>query len=182
MKTSESITEIAKALVQAQSAMGAVTKDSKNPFFKSSYATLNAVREAAMPSLIANGLTLLQPTVSRDGKLFVETVILHTSGEFISGETEAIISKANDAQSAGSAISYARRYGMMSLLGLAAEDDDGNAATGKSTPNSTEDKQGPVATKTAATVVPASAPVTKKVTFSKKAATTTSSGGSEDLI
>lgn len=131
MKTSTTIVNISKALLEAQKKMGAVSKDAKNPFFKSSYATLNNVREAVMPALNESGITLLQPTVSLDGKVYVETILLHESGEFISGETEAVLAKVNDPQSLGSAISYARRYGLMSTLGLAAEDDDGNSASGK---------------------------------------------------
>ena len=131
MKTSDSIVNISKALLDAQRKMGAVSKDAKNPFFKSSYASLNNVREAVMPALNESGITLLQPTTSKEGKVYVETILLHESGEFISGDTEAVLAKVNDPQSLGSAISYARRYGLMSTLGLAAEDDDGNSASGK---------------------------------------------------
>lgn len=120
---------IAKALLEAQKQMGNATKDSKNPFFKSSYADLNAIREACMPSLNANGIVVLQPTVTIEGKNYVKTVLLHESGETFESLTEIIYSKQNDAQSQGSGITYARRYGLQSLVNVGAEDDDGNKAS-----------------------------------------------------
>jgi hypothetical protein len=131
MNRSESITKIAAALVKAQSIMGNAIKDAKNPFFKSSYANLNAVREAVLPAMNANGISVLQPTVHVDGKSFVETILLHESGEFISSLTEVIVNKANDAQQQGSGISYARRYGLQSLANIGADDDDGESAVGR---------------------------------------------------
>lgn len=131
MKTSESIKSIAAALVKSQSEMGNAVKDSKNPFFKSNYADLNSIREASLPILNKNGITVLQPTTVVDGRAYVETTLLHESGEFLSSLTEIIYNKSNDAQSAGSGISYARRYGLQSFLCIGAEDDDANAASGK---------------------------------------------------
>lgn len=120
---------IAKALLEAQKQMGVATKESKNPYFKSSYADLNSIREACMPSLNANGIVVLQPTVSIEGKNYVKTVLLHESGETFESLTEIIYSKQNDAQSQGSGITYARRYGLQSLVNVGAEDDDGNKAS-----------------------------------------------------
>ena len=131
MNRSESIAKIAAAIVKAQSVMGNAIKDAKNPFFKSSYANLNAVREAVLPAMNANGISVLQPTIQVDGKSFVETVLLHESGEFISSLTEVIVSKVNDAQQQGSGISYARRYGLQSLVNIGADDDDGETAVGR---------------------------------------------------
>lgn len=131
MNRSESIAKIAAALVKAQSIMGNAIKDAKNPFFKSSYANLNAVREAVLPAMNANGISVLQPTIHIDGKSFVETMLLHESGEFISSLTEIIVNKANDAQQQGSGISYARRYGLQSLANIGADDDDGEGAVGR---------------------------------------------------
>jgi hypothetical protein len=129
MKTSESITKIASALLKAQMNMGNALKDSKNPFFKSKYADLNSVREACMPSLNANGITALQPMVNIEGKNFINTILLHESGEYLSSLTEIIYSKQNDAQAQGSGITYARRYGLQSFVNIGAEDDDGNKAS-----------------------------------------------------
>jgi len=123
-----------KALLKAQSQMGAIKKDEKNPFFKSSFASLNAVRAAVMPSLTDNGIVLTQPTVVVDGKQYVETRLTHAdTGEAAVSVTEVITKNSGDAQQAGSGISYARRYGLMSMLCLAAEDDDGEASVGRLT-------------------------------------------------
>lgn len=121
--------QIAVAFIKAQQEMGSAIKDSKNPFFKSSYADLNAVREACIPSLNKHGIAVLQPTVQLDGKSFVKTILLHESGETIESLTEIIFGKSNDAQAQGSGITYARRYGLQSLVCIGAEDDDGNKAS-----------------------------------------------------
>ena len=131
MNRSESISKIAVALLKAQSSMGNAVKGAANPFFKSKFADLNSVREAVTPALNANGIAVLQPTTTLDGKAFVETTLLHESGEFISSLTEIVTAKSNDPQAAGSGISYARRYGLQSFLSVGAEDDDGEAAMGR---------------------------------------------------
>ena len=120
---------ISKAILEAQKEMGNATKGSTNPFFKSKYADLNAIREACMPALHNHGISVLQPTVNIDGKNFIKTVLLHESGETFEGLTEIIYSKQNDAQAQGSGITYARRYGLQSLLNIGADDDDGNKAS-----------------------------------------------------
>ena len=120
---------IATALVKAQSEMSNPKKGNTNPFFKSKYADLNAVREAVIPILNENGITVLQPLVHNDGKNFVNTILLHESGEMMESFTEIIYSKTNDAQAQGSGITYARRYGLQSFVCVGADDDDGNKAT-----------------------------------------------------
>jgi ERF superfamily len=131
---SNAIDKIASALVQAQQEMGNASKDSKNSFFKSKYADLNAVREASIPALNKYGISALQPTVIIDGKKFVQTMLLHTSGQFISSLTEILMAKEHDAQAQGSGISYARRYGLQSLVNIGAEDDDGEGAVMRNKP------------------------------------------------
>lgn len=121
--------QIIKALLNAQKEMSNAVKGSKNPFFKSKYADLNAIREACMPLLNDNGIVVLQPTVQLEGKNFVKTVLMHESGETIESLTEILFSKVNDAQAQGSGITYARRYGLQSLVNIGAEDDDGNGAS-----------------------------------------------------
>lgn len=121
--------EIATALVKAQSEMSNPKKGASNPFFKSKYADLNSVRESVIPVLNANGISVLQPLVHVDGKNFVKTVLLHESGEMIESFTEIVFAKSNDAQAQGSGITYARRYGLQSLVCVGADDDDGNAAS-----------------------------------------------------
>ena len=134
---SSSIVKIAAALLKAQKAMGNATKGAKNPFFKSTYADLNSIREAAIPALNTNGVSVLQPTCVIDGKNYVETVLLHESGEWVSSLTDIVNGK-GDAQGEGSGISYARRYGLQSLLNIGAVDDDGEAAQGRQNVHSAE--------------------------------------------
>lgn len=134
MKQTESIAKLAPALLRAQRNMGAAVKDAKNPFFKSKYADLNSVREASHPALNVEGIMVLQPIVTLEGKNYVETVLLHESGEQISSLTEIISAKQNDPQAYGSAISYSRRYGLQSLLSLGTEDNDAEGAMNRSTP------------------------------------------------
>ncbi len=133
---SDSLAMLAPALVKAQMKMGVALKDSKNPFFKSKYADLNSIIDAAIPALNAEGIAVLQsPAVKllSDGSVSViQTILLHESGEFIAGESEVVASKANDPQSAGSATTYARRYGLQAMVTLKAEDDDGEAAMNRS--------------------------------------------------
>ena len=131
MNTSPTITKIAAALVQAQSEMGNATKDAINPFFKKTYADLNAIREAVLPVLNRNGICAIQPTIVIDGCDFVETILLHNSGEFISSLTRIVVDKVNDAQRHGSGLSYARRYALQSIVNIGAEDDDANKAVAK---------------------------------------------------
>ena len=128
METSQNIQDIAAALVAAQSEMGNALKGSANPFFKSKYADLNAVREAVIPSLTKHGISVIQPTITRDGRNYVKTVLLHTSGQYISGETEILYKEKDNPQAQGSGITYARRYGLQSICNIGAEDDDGNQA------------------------------------------------------
>jgi len=137
MNKSENIGKISIALVKAQSEMGSAVKDSKNPFFKSSYADLNAIREVTIPVLNKNGITVLQPTTVFEGKAYVETTLLHESGEFLSSLTEIIAAKQNDPQAHGSGVSYARRYGLQSFLCVGSDDDDAERAMGRSSAKST---------------------------------------------
>lgn len=128
MNSSQSIAKISAALVKSQSEMSNAKKGATNPFFKSKYADLNSIREAALPVLNSHGITVIQPTTIIDGVDYVETILLHESGEFISSLTKVVVGKANDAQSHGSGLSYARRYALQSIVCLGAEDDDANAA------------------------------------------------------
>ncbi len=131
MNKSDTITNISAALLKAQGEMGNASKGASNPFFKSKFADLNAVREATIPVLNLNGITVLQPTTVYEGKPYVETILLHSSGEHLTSLTEIIAPKANDPQAHGSGVSYARRYGLQSFLCIGAEDDDGEKAMGR---------------------------------------------------
>ena len=115
---------IYKKLFEAKKEIGKISKDSKNPFFKSKYFDINSLLEHVEPILQKHDLLLLQPIL--DGK--VSTVIIDVeSGDKVSSEISLLGLK--DAQKTGSEITYYRRYTAQSLLGLQAEDDDGNKAS-----------------------------------------------------
>jgi hypothetical protein len=130
--------QIATALLKAQSEMSNPKKGATNPFFKSKYADLNAIREAVIPVLNSNGISVLQPIVHTDGKNFVKTILLHESGELMDSLTEIVYNKLNDAQAQGSGISYARRYALQSFVCVGADDDDGQKAV-QNKPNATKE-------------------------------------------
>ena len=132
------MTQIATALLKAQSEMSNPKKGATNPFFKSKYADLNSIREAVIPILNANGISVLQPIVHVDNKNFVKTILLHESGELMESLTEIIYNKVNDAQAQGSGISYARRYSLQSFVCVGADDDDGQKAV-QPKPNATKE-------------------------------------------
>jgi len=119
---------IAAALAAAQSEMGAALKSANNPHFKSKYADLSSVVSACMPALNAHGIAVLQPTFDDDSGRYVKTILIHgDTGETLECRVPLIVGK-NDMQGYGSAVTYARRYGLMGMAGIAPEDDDGNAA------------------------------------------------------
>jgi hypothetical protein len=129
---SDTIEKIAPALHKAQGQIKAALKDSTNPHFRSKYADLSSVIEAVKPALQSNGITFLQGVHDAVDGVAVETMLLHTSGEWISSVMRIPAVK-QDAQGYGSAITYGRRYGLQSMCGVPAEDDDGNAATASTT-------------------------------------------------
>lgn len=133
MNKSDSIEKLAEALSKAQGAMKNAAKESANPYFKSKYADLASVWDACRKELSDNGLAVVQVPAMKDGKVVVTTILLHSSGQWIDGELELTPVK-DDPQGAGSAITYARRYALSGFAGIAPEDDDGNAASGKSAP------------------------------------------------
>jgi hypothetical protein len=125
MKKSESIKEIAVALNKAQNEMGGAIKSSENPFFNSKYSGLPEVIKAIKQPFADNGLSYSQFPIYADGMAGVETILMHTSGEWIESELLMPVTK-KDAQGSGSVITYARRYALQSMAGLPSEDDDGN--------------------------------------------------------
>jgi len=133
MKMSESIAELATALSKAQGAIDDATKTGLNPMFKSRYADLASVRAVIREPLAVNDLVVMQFPRTSDNCVEVETMILHKTGEFMSETLRLPVNKW-DAQGIGSAITYGRRYGLMSMLSIASEDDDGNAAVQRSAP------------------------------------------------
>lgn len=129
MKTSESISKIASALLQAQKAITFAAKDASNPFFKSKYADLPTVIDAIKPALNEAGIVFIQSaTPSESGMLALTTRLIHESGEWLEDVATAPLQK-NDPQGYGSAITYLRRYSLAAFTGLYQDDDDGQAAS-----------------------------------------------------
>ena len=126
MKTSESIKEIAVALHKFHGLMGKVGKDAVNPHFKNKYASLSNIIEATTPHLNAVGLSIIQLPCESG----LETMLLHTSGEYISSVSLTPCKDASNPQALGSALTYARRYALGAVLSLNIdEDDDAQRAT-----------------------------------------------------
>jgi hypothetical protein len=124
MTTSEQLNEIAAALAKAQGAMKNAALNKVNPHFRSKYADLAGIRDTVIPALTANGIAVVQ-TLDADAVL---TRLMHASGQWI--ESRCLIPAQADMQKMGSAITYARRYSLSAICGIAAdEDDDANAAT-----------------------------------------------------
>lgn len=130
MDKSESIKEIAIAMCKAQSEMGGAHKGANNPFFKSKYADLGAVVQAVKEPFVNNGLSYVQFPIEEGGRIGVETILMHISGEWMSCPFTVNLQK-QDAQGAGSAITYCRRYGLQAVAGIPSDDDDGNNASKK---------------------------------------------------
>jgi hypothetical protein len=131
MLRSDAINELAAALSKAQGQMVDALKDSSNPFFHSKYADLASVWDACRKPLSTNGLAIVQSVSCKDGIYSIETMLSHASGQFVS-ETLTLIVKEPTMQGIGSAITYGRRYQLAAFVGVAPDDDDdGNAASGK---------------------------------------------------
>jgi hypothetical protein len=132
MNKSNEIGKLALALSKAQSEIKGAVKDSTNPFYKSSYADLESVIEAIKKPMVANELSFTQLTKFNDtGFLLIETMIMHSSGEYMSGEYPVICKDMNDPQKVGAAMTYARRFSLASAFGVPQIDDDGNIAAEK---------------------------------------------------
>ena len=129
MQRSESINELAKALASAQAEIGTASKDRENPHFRSRYATLASVQDACRAALSRHGLSVVQLPGGEGQRVEMTTVLMHSSGQWISCSGTFIATK-GDPQGIGSAITYARRYQLAAIAGVAPDDDDdGNAAS-----------------------------------------------------
>jgi len=129
MQQSESIANLAKALSIVQGKLTYAAKDSANPFFKSKYADLESVWDSCRSLLSDNGLSVIQfPGEYFDGTMSLTTILAHASGEWMSQQMSVPVTKP-DAQGAGSALSYMRRYALSAVVGVVQADDDGNAAS-----------------------------------------------------
>ena len=127
---SEQINELAAALSKAQASITGALKDSANPFFKSKYADLASCWDACRKQLTDNGLSVMQTTDIVADTVVVRTTLAHSSGQWISGILP-VKAKDDGPQAQGSGITYARRYALAAMVGLAQIDDDAEAAQGR---------------------------------------------------
>ena len=129
MKTSETISKLAIALLQAQKGIKFATKDATNPHYKNRYADLPSVIDAIKEHLNNAGIVYIQtPSPSDPGYLALTTRLIHESGEWLEDMATVPLPK-SDPQGYGSAITYVRRYALSAITGLYQDDDDGNGAT-----------------------------------------------------
>jgi len=124
---------LAGALVRAQAEIEGAVKGSVNPAFRSKYADLASVIDAVRPALAKHGLAFIQEVTERDHGVYVETVVVHESGEMYRCGKLPIPAPKQDPHGYGSAISYGKRYSLMAALGVPSADDDGNAAAASKT-------------------------------------------------
>jgi ERF superfamily len=129
MMMSQEIGELATALAKAQRQIKSAPKDAVNPHFRSRYADLPAVFDACREALATNGIAVSQIPIAVDGRQMLRTFLLHTSGQYLAGDYILKPTK-DDPQGMGSALTYARRYSLSSMVGVTSDDDDdGNAAS-----------------------------------------------------
>jgi len=130
MMQSENINELGAALAKAQAVITGAKQDKANPYFKSRYADLSSVWDACRKALTDQGLSVVQTTQYNEQNLLVlMTTLVHSSGQWIKGQMPVLTTK-QDAQSMGSALTYARRYALAAIAGVAPDDDDdGNQAS-----------------------------------------------------
>lgn len=129
IETSAEIAALAEAMAKAQAKLEGAVKDSNNPHFKSKYADLASVWNAWKDCGPANGIAVMQfPGECADGRMQMTTLVTHSSGQWIRSTLSIPLGKV-DAQGYGSATTYARRYALAAAVGIAPEDDDGNAAS-----------------------------------------------------
>jgi hypothetical protein len=127
MNQSPTIGALAAALAKVQGEIKGAVKDSTNPFFKSRYADLSSVKDACQEALTKHSIAVIQSPSAEGPRVSLTTILAHESGEWVSGTITAT-AKDESAQSVGSVITYLRRYALASMVGVTAEDDDGESA------------------------------------------------------
>lgn len=172
---SDQINELATALAKAQSEIGSVHKDQDNPYFRSKFASLSTVWETVKPALTKHGISIVQMPGSDERGYFVQTQLMHGSGQWIRSTTYMKPAK-EDPQGIGSLISYARRYALMAMVMACPDDDDGEAAMGRSS----NAPQKPVESPKPAVKVESAKPAEKPATEAPKAKETASKFNGEN--
>lgn len=124
----ESLGKLAEALAKAQGELTHAAKDSRNPHYNSTYASLTAVLDASLKTLSNHGIACAQPLEFKDGIHFVVTTLIHTSGEVLKSYYPLLIDPGSmhNPQKLGSAVTYARRYSLAAMVGIGQEDLDAN--------------------------------------------------------
>lgn len=131
MRRSEVTAEIAKALSLVQKELRGAEKNAENPHFRAGFANLESVWDSIRGPLAANNLSVSQLMgISATGQPTLITMLMHSSGEWISGE-QLLLPIKQDPQALGSAITYARRYGLAAIIGQIQTDDDGEDSVGR---------------------------------------------------
>ena len=139
IKMSAEVDKLFVALSKMQGGVKNALKDTKNDFYRSSYADLESVWGAVREPMSANGLAMVQIPITEGDKAGVVSILGHESGQFISGKLllspgskgkDGAFTPAKDPQSLGSCFTYARRYSLAAFMAIAQADDDGNAASG----------------------------------------------------
>ena len=132
LNKSENIQNLSKAMAEFQKVVKQPAKDADNPFFRSKYVPLESVVKTVTETGSPLGISFMQYTqVNENGDLGLCTMVMHSSGEYMEFPPLPIRPESNKPQSTGSAITYARRYSLSSIFGIASEeDDDGNEASG----------------------------------------------------
>ena len=131
MKTSEKTVNLTQAMLEFHQKVQKIKKDAKNPHFKSNYATLSNILDSVMPVLTEVGIVVTQAPM---GQVLTTRLTHSESGEYIECEHDLVMKDPNNPQSIGSAMSYARRYSLTSLLVLNIDDDDANQSAGRNQP------------------------------------------------
>lgn len=142
MTTSPELNELATALALAQGQMGAAAKDSKNPHFKSTYADLASIWQAAQGPLTANGLSVVQGPGMESGMVTLTTRLLHKSGQYMESTVSSSPGRGNGPQAVGSTLTYLRRYALAAMVGVVTDDDDGEAARRSEPPRRQQEPRG----------------------------------------
>ena len=125
---SPEIDKLAGALAKAQSEIKGALASNVNPFFKSNYADLDTIIKSCFPQLTKNGLSIIQGNDTCDqGSFYITTMLLHESGQWIKSRLKMPIGGKQDAQAVGATITYARRFSLSAMVGIAQTDDDGNS-------------------------------------------------------
>lgn len=126
MNRSDQINELALALAKAQGEIENADKNKQNPHLKSKYADLGEILNTVRPVLSVYGLSFMQMPTFDNGVVSVETILMHSSGQFVSNTCSCPVSK-QDAQGIGAVITYLRRYSLAAFVGISQEDDDGGS-------------------------------------------------------